>query len=212
MGKHTSVQPRNTAMFGTGGILPRAEKQSTGLFFAAVAAALFESRRSNTIPKKKADAKKRPLSFLVGVAGFSRGLKTCHRHVFAASCRRPVRIPPLKYDTKKESGRKKASTFFFGRSGGILPRAKNVPPARFCGILPPPCSNPATQIRYQKKKADAKSVHFLFWSEWRDSNPRPLGPEPSAIPNFATPRSDDYYSGMRMKSQVLFSEKPLILF
>ena len=27
-----------------------------------------------------------------------------------------------------------------------------------------------------------------FWSEWRDSNPRPLGPEPSAIPNFATPR------------------------
>ena len=26
------------------------------------------------------------------------------------------------------------------------------------------------------------------WSEWRDSNPRPLGPEPSAIPNFATPR------------------------
>ena len=29
---------------------------------------------------------------------------------------------------------------------------------------------------------------FYFWSECRDSNPRPLGPEPSAIPNFATPR------------------------
>ena len=26
-----------------------------------------------------------------------------------------------------------------------------------------------------------------FWSEWRDLNPRPLGPEPSAIPSFATP-------------------------
>ena len=26
------------------------------------------------------------------------------------------------------------------------------------------------------------------WSECRDSNSRPLGPEPSAIPNFATPR------------------------
>ena len=25
------------------------------------------------------------------------------------------------------------------------------------------------------------------WSEWRDLNPRPLGPEPSAIPSFATP-------------------------
>ena len=126
------------------------------------AAALFESRRSNTIPKKESGRKKRPLSFLVGVAG-------------------------------------------------LLPRAKNVPPARFCGILPPPCSNPATQIRYQKEK-DVFWTSFSFWSEWRDSNPRPLGPEPSAIPNFATPRSDDYYSGMRMKSQVLFSEKPLILF
>ena len=25
------------------------------------------------------------------------------------------------------------------------------------------------------------------WSEWRDLNPRSLGPEPSAIPSFATP-------------------------
>ena len=31
-------------------------------------------------------------------------------------------------------------------------------------------------------------VSFLIWSEYRDSNPRPLGPEPSAIPNFAIPR------------------------
>lgn len=28
----------------------------------------------------------------------------------------------------------------------------------------------------------------LIWSEWRDSNPRPLGPEPSTLPNCATPR------------------------
>ena len=59
---------KNLRIFGrSGGILPRAEKQSTGLFFAAVAAALFESRRSNTIPKKESGRKKRPLSFLVGV-------------------------------------------------------------------------------------------------------------------------------------------------
>ena len=30
-------------------------------------------------------------------------------------------------------------------------------------------------------------IGVQLWSEWRDSNPRPLGPEPSAIPNFATP-------------------------
>ena len=40
----------------------------------------------------------------------------------------------------------------------------------------------------EKEKAD--SIHTdgikaidLIWSECRDSNPRPLGPEPSAIPN-----------------------------
>ena len=31
-------------------------------------------------------------------------------------------------------------------------------------------------------------VDFLIWSEQGDSNPRPLGPEPSAIPSFAMPR------------------------
>ena len=58
---------------------------------------------------------------------FSRGLKTCHWHVFAAVCRRPVRIPPLKCDNNE--------------------------------------------------KEDAKLRPLLRWSEWRDSNPRPLGPE-----------------------------------
>ena len=49
---------------------------------------------------------------------FSRGLKTCHRHFFAAVCRRPVRIPPLKYDTKTKKDAK-MRPFCFGRSGGI---------------------------------------------------------------------------------------------
>ena len=39
------------------------------------------------------------------------------------------------------------------------------------------------------RKIRLKSEDFSrIWSECRDSNPRPLGPEPSAIPNFATPR------------------------
>ena len=25
-------------------------------------------------------------------------------------------------------------------------------------------------------------VHVILWSEWRDLNPRPLGPEPSTLP------------------------------
>ena len=38
------------------------------------------------------------------------------------------------------------------------------------------------------KKREPKKRSPQFWSEWRDSNPRPHGPEPCAIPNFATPR------------------------
>ena len=33
----------------------------------------------------------------------------------------------------------------------------------------------------------------LFWLGWRDSNPRMLGPEPSALPLGDTPRYDKFY-------------------
>ena len=39
--------------------------------------------------------------------------------------------------------------------------------------------------RHDTKKA---GLTCLLWSEWRDLNSRPLGPEPSALPNCATPR------------------------
>ena len=42
-------------------------------------------------------------------------------------------------------------------------------------------------LKSVKKPASTK-VNAGLWSEYRDSNPRPLGPEPSAIPNFAIPR------------------------
>ena len=42
-------------------------------------------------------------------------------------------------------------------------------------------------------KSKSSSIHkkkvwiFIFWSEWRDLNPRPLGPEPSALPTALHP-------------------------
>ena len=39
----------------------------------------------------------------------------------------------------------------------------------------------------QNKKHRRHLVSGVFWSEWQDLNLRPLGPEPSAIPSFATP-------------------------
>ncbi len=38
-----------------------------------------------------------------------------------------------------------------------------------------------------KKTRTTLSVSFV-WSEWRDLNSRPYGPEPYALPNCATPR------------------------
>lgn len=51
----------------------------------------------------------------------------------------------------------------------------------------------------------------LPWSECRDLNPRPLGPEPSAIPNFATPRKLLYYKQKNAGCQALNSKTPEIL-
>ena len=39
--------------------------------------------------------------------------------------------------------------------------------------------------RIQQKKTS--SVELVFWSEWRESNSRPLEPHSSALPNCATP-------------------------
>ena len=56
------------------------------------------------------------------------------------------------------------------------------------------CTTFKTNLQIIKKWVSPIRTHP--WSECRDSNPGPLGPEPSAIPNFATPRSHDgyYYS------------------
>ena len=53
----------------------------------------------------------------------------------------------------------------------------------------------------------------LIWSGLRDSNPRSLGPKPSAIPNFAKPGSLNYYSGYIPEKQVgnAVSVSPLAL-
>ena len=44
-------------------------------------------------------------------------------------------------------------------------------------------------LRFFQRKIGASDAKLApTWSEWRDSNSRPLGPEPSALPNCATPR------------------------
>ena len=46
----------------------------------------------------------------------------------------------------------------------------------------------STKIKRNASTDTILAFHVSIWSECRDLNPRPLEPEPSAIPNFATPR------------------------
>ena len=41
---------------------------------------------------------------------------------------------------------------------------------------------PKTRMNTRKTEKPLRFLGFLFWSEWGDLNPRPLGPEPSALP------------------------------
>ena len=46
----------------------------------------------------------------------------------------------------------------------------------------------ATPSLCNTTKKDRTKPYLFCWSRRRDLNPRPLGPEPSALPNCATPR------------------------
>ena len=52
-----------------------------------------------------------------------------------------------------------------------------------------PIKSRRVSLTIKKKKKAVFTTFFFFWSRRRDLNPRPLGPEPSALPNCATPRS-----------------------
>ena len=53
----------------------------------------------------------------------------------------------------------------------------------------PPSSPVAYHLQSKKRRRLFSQPSSFFWSRRRDLNPRPLGPEPSALPNCATPRS-----------------------
>ena len=81
----------------------------------------------------------------------------------------------------------------------ILPRPKKQSTGLFLTFTSfGPVFRIPTPIQIRKP---TRRVSFLIWSEYRDSNPRPLGPEPSAIPNFAIPRNPIYYNGIFFRCQ-----------
>ena len=65
------------------------------------------------------------------------------------------------------------------------------------------------ELCHELKKLVASNMTLATsWSEWRDSNPRPHGPEPCAIPSFATPRNTLFhYRDLPLHCQGRTSEK-----
>ena len=112
---------------------------------------------------------------------------------------------------RKAKGPPFRQPFYFGRSGGIRTRGCDAlcaaPALRL--ILRRPSRPKRPRVRYDSLSAQSKRAAFqaalLLWSEWRDSNPRPLGPEPSAIPSFATPRCHNIIAVCNGKVMVGFS-------
>ena len=83
-------------------------------------------------------------------------------------------------------------TVYLGKDR-ILPQAKKVSTGLFLSLA---SFGPVFRIPTRRKFRRPEMWSPEFWSECRDSNPGPLGPEPSAIPNFATPRNPSHYNGL----------------
>ena len=60
----------------------------------------------------------------------------------------------------------------------------------------------AARYIFAKTKEKGVKIPFFFWSEWQESNLRPLEPHSSALPNCATPR---YFGGGRKPSSSLLA-------
>ena len=63
-----------------------------------------------------------------------------------------------------------------------------------------------TARRFLLKKTKSYDLVF-FWSEWRESNSRPLEPHSSALPNWATPGYRKYNNTLCFIIQVFFLKK-----
>ena len=101
------------------------------------------------------------------------------KEIFRALCGRiPVCVirkgPAASRGPHKDARTQRAHGPDRGREGGLLRKRR---------------SGGAKAFRFFQRKIGASDTKLApKWSEWRDSNSRPLGPEPSALPNCATPR------------------------
>ena len=174
------------------------------------------SRRRDSNPRPLGpEPRRRTLSFAGFITktvrlyrGASSSRKTLLRNLFREPFTVLARLAsgPLvnSYRTDHKKGRAKKLSLFCGRGDGIRAlggRARKTadvccfvvgrylrPAQAMLAGLP---SNPVSPLLDIQKRESQKALPFL-WSRRRDSNPRPLGPEPSALPS-ALRLVPDYY-------------------
>ena len=75
----------------------------------------------------------------------------------------------------------------------VLPTSPTENPIAAFRRLRRTCSAGSHPTNSIKSKTPPVWERFYFWSRWQDSNLRPLRPERSALPNWATPRDIKLY-------------------
>ena len=133
-------------------------------------------------------------------------------------------LKPLKFQAKTPQSLKLRG-FYHGPSGGIYagaPAPAEVSRAPFSVALerslfeaPPELLTTLAPSRVQiplfrmHREREGTSPSLSLWSEWRDLNPRPLGPEPSTLPSALHPDNicctQLFYTGCRWLSNKIRS-------
>ena len=70
--------------------------------------------------------------------------------------------------------------------------------------------SPDANCRQAQKKSSRPQGRLLFWSEWRDLNPRPLPPQGSTLPAAPHPDDKDNYTTLSPKNQERRRSNPAV--
>ena len=106
-----------------------------------------------------------------------------------------LKCPPLSRSQADTSGHRRSRPFIQFQPVGLAWESTRSDMYSCYTLIIPLSKRAAIFVQYglynMPYKPKTTRFGWFKWSKWRDSNPRPFGPEPNALPNCATPRGAD---------------------